>query len=115
MDGKVCNKCGEFKPLSEYNKSSRRKDGHSNRCRECENAYRREWYRKNPEKVRLYCRRDYMRHYEARRASGRRYYAENRERCLEYQRRYREDGGATYRAYKKQYDARRYSKRKASA
>lgn len=33
---KVCNKCGRGLPISEYHKESRRKDGLSLYCKECE-------------------------------------------------------------------------------
>ena len=34
---KICNTCGEEKPLSEYHKHARMKDGHLNRCKVCNN------------------------------------------------------------------------------
>lgn len=115
MDGKVCNVCGEHKPLDAFNRNKRIKDGYSNRCRECANAYLREWCRNNPEKSRAYSRRDYMKHRDARREYGRRYYAEHREACLAYYKRYRDEGGETYKAYRRQYDRLRNLKKKAAA
>jgi 5-methylcytosine-specific restriction endonuclease McrA len=36
--GKVCNKCGEWKPVSEFHRYSRSLDGHKSDCKACRNA-----------------------------------------------------------------------------
>lgn len=41
---KKCNKCGEFKELTEFNKKKDNKDGHMNICSVCRNKKRREDY-----------------------------------------------------------------------
>ena len=41
---KTCCKCKERKPLSEFGRYSRSKDGYSYRCRECSRAYSRNQY-----------------------------------------------------------------------
>lgn len=41
---KVCNKCGVLKPLSEYNKNSKKKDGVQTWCRECTKVRNNERY-----------------------------------------------------------------------
>lgn len=43
---KKCTKCGLEKPLDEFVKDNRRKDGHSTICKECKRAYDRERYAK---------------------------------------------------------------------
>lgn len=45
---KVCNKCGEEKELSQFNKMKRGKDGFSYKCKDCHNAENRE-YSSKPE------------------------------------------------------------------
>jgi hypothetical protein len=40
VETKVCKDCKENKPINEFYKDQRRKDGHSPRCRECEHNYR---------------------------------------------------------------------------
>ena len=41
---KTCNKCGETKPLDEFVKDNRRKDGHRPLCKECKRKEDRERY-----------------------------------------------------------------------
>jgi hypothetical protein len=36
--GKVCNKCGEWKPVNEFHRSSRAHDGHKADCKTCRNT-----------------------------------------------------------------------------
>ena len=48
---KVCKKCGENKPLSEYHKKKQSKDGHESACKVCRNAERKAYYEANREKV----------------------------------------------------------------
>ena len=43
---KICCQCGEEKPLEEFVKDNRRKDGHSTLCKECKRARDRERYAK---------------------------------------------------------------------
>ena len=37
MEGKVCSKCGVWKPLEEYHKNKNYKDGRQSKCKECRN------------------------------------------------------------------------------
>lgn len=43
---KVCTACGKEKPLSDFGKCSREKDGHLYRCKECTNKQQREYGKK---------------------------------------------------------------------
>lgn len=43
---KTCSKCGETKPLDEFVKDNRRKDGHATICKECRRIKDRERYQK---------------------------------------------------------------------
>lgn len=48
---KTCTKCGESKPLSEFNKNSRTRDGLRSWCRACVSIASAKWYVENTEKA----------------------------------------------------------------
>jgi hypothetical protein len=39
METKICRTCKKEKPLSEFNKDRRQKDGFATQCKECKHAY----------------------------------------------------------------------------
>ena len=43
---KKCSNCGELQPLSEFRKNKLGKDGHHTKCRTCEKAYQKGYYRR---------------------------------------------------------------------
>ena len=49
---KKCTKCGEQKPLSEFYKNKKLKDGHQAHCKLCSAKYGKEWIKHNWEKRR---------------------------------------------------------------
>lgn len=49
MDTKVCRKCGEEKPLTEFHRLSRDGDRRMARCKDCRSQERREQHAANPE------------------------------------------------------------------
>jgi protein-arginine kinase activator protein McsA len=50
MEVKECRKCHKAKPLTDFHKFSKSKDGKQTRCKTCANAAASEWYAKNQEK-----------------------------------------------------------------
>lgn len=87
---KTCKKCNVEKPLSEFHKDKKLKDGHSNRCKECAIARAKEHYQSNREdaiarqkawteanrdKTREYSRQSYQRNLDSRREKNRAYSA----------------------------------------
>lgn len=99
---KLCSVCKESKPLDEFHRDSRAKDGRGTRCKSCSCARSRQWRQENPERVKANSRAAYERNPDAYKARARAAYAsdpkrireriaawqaENRERCLEYSRR----------------------------
>ena len=61
---KICSKCGEKKPLEEFNKYKRKKDGLNTTCRNCSNKYAREYYRNNIEHRKKKHKEHYQNHKE---------------------------------------------------
>lgn len=58
LDSKRCGLCATVKPLNSFRLRSDRSNGlRQSYCKDCENAYRREWRVKNPEKERQYERK----------------------------------------------------------
>ena len=51
METKRCTKCGEVKPVSEFHKKKRARDGRQARCKACVKAYAAEWYVRNRERI----------------------------------------------------------------
>lgn len=53
METKVCKKCGRELPIDSFYENKSLKGGHDNCCKECKNAYSKEWQKKNREKKKL--------------------------------------------------------------
>ena len=91
---KTCAYCHTRKPLTEYHRAQRTRDGLCRRCKTCCAAIRRLRYLKNREQVLNRQREYYAAHrediVERMIAYGRKYYRRNKERVLEYGRKYRE-------------------------
>lgn len=101
---KYCNKCSTDKPLDQFNKHKRMKDGRSSQCRECTRKADKKYREENPEKIaagKAKCYQARKEHYnqkskewvssnrERRRAIVNKSYQNNRESKLEYSKRYR--------------------------
>lgn len=52
-DSKECTTCKETKPLSDYYKSTRKKDGYDSRCKTCADSYKAKWSEGNSEHISL--------------------------------------------------------------
>lgn len=50
---KICTKCGEQKPLSEFHKDKYRRDGVRTSCKSCYSKFHEEYYFKNKDKVKI--------------------------------------------------------------
>lgn len=74
--GKVCSKCGEWRPLARYRKRLLSRDGYDYVCRECSNEKSREWRAQHKQRVQ---------------ELNREFYEANREERLEYHRQYRQN------------------------
>lgn len=52
MKTKKCNTCGKEKPLAEFHKNNRAKDGHLSTCKQCVSTYQRNRYAANSKTLR---------------------------------------------------------------
>lgn len=66
METKKCSTCGKYKPVTEFGPSKVNNDGLRGSCRECHNAYQREYNRKNRKKILTIGHNSYMAHRESR-------------------------------------------------
>ena len=78
---RVCRKCGQEKPLSEFVKDKKYVLGHRNTCKQCDRERFRKWFAANPEKMREILRK---------------WRAANPEKVREYDRKYREELSDSY-------------------
>ncbi len=81
---KKCSKCGEVKPLSEFNKSKSRKDRHADWCKECLNIYSKAYRKANPEKILAYNKAYRKANPEKILAYSKAYYKVNKEKLNDY-------------------------------
>ena len=97
---RVCRKCGQEKPLSEFVKDKTCALGYSHTCKQCNAERNRKWRAANPEKIREYKRKRYAANPEKVREYKRKRYAANPEKVLEYNRKWREILSDGYLRYK---------------
>ena len=67
---KTCTKCKTKKPLQDYNKSTKSKDGHQSWCRSCSNVASKEEARLNPDKVLARIKKSQLKYPERKRAGN---------------------------------------------
>ena len=87
---RVCRKCGQEKPLSEFAKDKTRTLGHSYICKQCKYEQSRNWRAANPEKVREWSRKWRAANPEKVRTKKRKWRAANPEKVRERSRKWRE-------------------------
>lgn len=88
---KVCCKCGEEKPVSEFHKDKNSSDGYTYQCKACRNAKYKEYYHANADKMKE--KRESTKEY-------RKEYYNDPERKLQYRRKYIErEFGIKYEQY----------------
>lgn len=95
----TCTRCGSTKSEDEFHRNKRAKSGRCAHCKACACERSSRYYAENVEKKLEYQRR----YYAGNREHYLRYYAENRERILEYGRRYRAENAEVHRDYQRQY------------
>lgn len=88
MDGKVCVKCGEWKPLEEYSRNTKRSDGRVRHCKACQKHMWHAYHEQNKEELHQKAKAYRERNKDQIRANWKQYYEENKERLRERSRRY---------------------------
>jgi hypothetical protein len=64
MKTKKCSKCGEVKPVSEFHKNKREKDGYCVWCKECVSKYQKAYRENNAEKIKKWQKEYYEKNAE---------------------------------------------------
>ena len=120
MDGRVCSKCGAWKPAGDYYKDKRAKDGLYSSCKACfrktlsasakknaasKRAYLRKYRAANPEKVRAWARDERLRDPERYKAKQRKYREANKPKISSYNRKHYEQNREYHRARAAQWRA----------
>ena len=82
---KKCNRCGEIKPIENFNKNKTTRDGYQGYCRICTAKYHREYRQRHPDRVKATQER--WNRSEKAKESYRKYDAVHREQRREYHRR----------------------------
>ena len=54
MQKKICNNCGQDKSLSDFYKQKDSADGYRSHCKECMKLSRKEYYKKNSDRIKEY-------------------------------------------------------------
>jgi hypothetical protein len=103
---KVCSKCQETKPLSEFHKDKSKKDGLRKECKECRSRYSQQYHKQNKEKINEYNKhwatenedwlKNYYKNYRETNKNkisiaNKEYRTQNRDRLLEYNKIYYEN------------------------
>ena len=83
---KTCNKCKEEKPLDQFNKHKKNKDGLSYSCKYC----KKEYYKENQERMSVYWRNWYKKNKEKKSEYKKEHYQKNKEEILRKKKIYRQ-------------------------
>ena len=102
---RVCRKCGQEKPLSEFAKDKKCALGHGHTCKQCKAERDRKWAAANPEKIREYNRKWRAANPEKVREGVRKYRAANPEKVREGVRKYRAANHEKVREWVRKYRA----------
>ena len=104
---KTCTKCRESKPIEQFGKDSKAKDGKFYWCKECARAHDRAYYYADPSRRVAISQAYYWRNVEKCRARARSDHWENREANIERMRKYREENPHKH----KELSARRHARK----
>ena len=114
MEGKKCNKCNSVRPVNEFSKYKRSKDGLQSNCKICVKNYRKEnkesltlkakeFYNNNKSKIQEKKRVYYKKNKEVIKLNSKKYYDEHSDEIKPKLRKYRNDNKETLNEYNKIY------------
>jgi len=83
METKICKKCGHPKPIKDFHKSSRSKDGYNYKCKLCRKECSEVYYSKNKETISLKSKKYYEDNVDRYQKKHKEYYQNNRDKVLE--------------------------------
>ena len=93
METKVCNKCGKELNIESFGKNEHSKDGLLSSCKICTSIYRKEYKKKNKDKLKiqdkLYKEKYRPKNREKQRKYSKKYYEKNVDKILEEKKKYR--------------------------
>lgn len=87
---KTCRKCGEDKPLSEFNYKDRKKNRFSTMCKPCEAKYKKQYSIDNKEAIKEHSKCYREQNKEKLSKNKKQYYENNKAKLIAYQKDYRE-------------------------
>ena len=99
MEGKICTKCKQWKPLEEFNKKKTNKDGRQYQCRECTKEYDKRYREVNKEKKKQY----YKDNVERIKGQHKQYYKDNTEHIKRQHKQYYKDNAEHIKERSKQW------------
>ena len=88
MEIKRCFKCGEIKPISEFSKDKKCKDGLNSWCKECYSEYSKNWCKEHKEEVRIKRHKRYKKHDVQIRENSKKWRKANPEKIREHSKTY---------------------------
>lgn len=102
---KICLKCKKRKSINEFYKHKGMTDGYLNICKDCKKEYQKKWEvenrnkvyeykRSNPDKIKLWKRREYLKHKDKYKERAKRRYKENKKIILKERKLYRKKNKA---------------------
>ena len=103
MEIKRCFKCGEIKPISEFSKDKKCKDGLNSWCKECYSEYSKNWCKEHKEEVRIKRHKRYKKHDVQIRENSKKWRKANPEKIREANHRWRKANPEKIREHSKTY------------
>ena len=103
MNKKPCSKCGTIKPLSDYSRDKKAKDGHFAACKECEKIRRAKWEAQNGDKIKAASKVYIETHKEEIRKRNQRHYQENHDYHIQRKRKYNKEKRKQIAQHKQKY------------